>query len=171
MDTQLRDAAKKEAQRIIEDVLFSARRHFETARIWSLMHYWIGLPTAVLAAITGASAFKNNTALAGTLAIIVTALTALMTFLNPNKRSNEHHIAGNGYNALRNQTRIFCEIDLVESNQQIDINKRIKELAKERDVLNQNSPQTFKWAYKKAKESIESGEAAYAVDQCDPDKQ
>ena len=43
----------------------------------------------------------------------------------------------------------------------------LKELAKERDDLNQTSPQTFKWAYKRAKAAIEAGEA-YAVDQCDP---
>lgn len=170
MDDQLKDAARKEAKRIIEDTLFSAKRHFETARIWSLMHYWLGLPTAVLAAIAGASAFKDNTILAGSLAIIVTVLTALMTFLNPNKRANEHHIAGNKYNALRNQTRIFCEIDLATSDENIDISKMIKELAKERDALNQASPQTFKWAYKRAKTAIEAGEADYAVDQCDPDK-
>jgi SMODS and SLOG-associating 2TM effector domain family 4 len=170
MDIQLRDSVKKEAQRIIEDTLFSARRHFETARIWSMMHYWLGLPTAVLAAIAGASAFKDNSILAGSLAIIVTALTALMTFLNPNKRANEHHIAGNKYNALRNQTRIFCEIDLSTRDENTDISKKIKELAKERDNLNQASPQTFKWAYKRAKAGIEAGEADYAADQCEPDK-
>lgn len=171
MNDQLRDAVKKETQRIIEDTLFSAKRHFETARIWSLMHFGLGLPAAVLAAIASASAFKDNTVLAGILAIIVTALTALITFLNPNKRANAHHIAGNKYNALRNQTRIFCEIDLTADNQKIDISNRIKELAKERDDLNQDSPQTFKWAYKRAKAAIEEGEAAYAVDQCDLGKQ
>jgi hypothetical protein len=170
MDDQLREAAKKEARRIIEDTLFSAKRHFETAHIWSLMHYGLGLPTAVLAAIAGASAFKDNTILAGSLAIIVTALTALMTFLNPNKRANEHHMAGNKYNALRNQTRIFCEINLATSDENTDISKMIKDLAKERDNLNQASPQTFKWAYKRAKAGIEAGEADYAVDRCDPDK-
>ena len=168
MNDQLRDAVKKETQRIIEDTLFSAKRHFESARIWSLMHFGLGLPTAVLAAIASASAFKENTSLAGFLAIAVTALTALMTFLNPNKRANAHHMAGNKYNALRNQARIFCEIDLTAGDQQNDISKKIKELAKERDDLNQSSPQTFKWAYKRAKAAIEAGEADYAADQCEP---
>ena len=168
MNDQLRDAVKKETQRIIEDTLFSAKRHFESARIWSLMHFGLGLPTAVLAAIASASAFKENTSLAGFLAIAVTALTALMTFLNPNKRANAHHMAGNKYNALRNQARIFCEIDLTAGDQQDDISKKIKELAKERDDLNQSSPQTFKWAYKRAKAAIEAGEADYEADQCEP---
>ena len=168
MNDQLRDAVKKETQRIIEDTLFSAKRHFESARIWSLMHYGLVLPTAVLTAIASASAFKENTSLAGFLAIAVTALTALMTFLNPNKRADAHHMAVNKYNVLRNQARIFCEIDLMAGDQQIDISKKIKELAKERDDLNQSSPQTLKWAYKRAKAAIEADEADYAADQCEP---
>ena len=84
--------------------------------------------------------------------------------------SRNFPLAGNKYNALRNQTRIFCEIDLATGDKNTDISKMIKELAKKRDDLNQDSPQTFKWAYKRAKAAIEAGEADYAVDQCDPDK-
>jgi len=163
----IKDNILKEARRIEEDSLHSAKGQFVAANFWTNFHLWIGVPTAILAAITGASAlsqFENHNIIAGILAIIVTALTAVTTFLNPNEKANSHRNAGNKYNSLRNKARIFCEIDSCgeESNQ--EITKQLKELAKQRDELNQNSPQIPIWAYKKAKKGIEEGEAKYKVD-------
>ena len=91
----------KEARRIEEDSLYSAKGHFVAANFWTNFHLWIGVPTAILAAIAGASAlshFGNHHVLAGILAIIVTALTAVTTFLNPNEKASSHRNAGNKYN-------------------------------------------------------------------------
>jgi len=159
----------KEARRIEEDCLYSAKGHFVAANFWTNFHLWIGVPTAILAAIAGASAlsqFDNHNIVAGILAIIVTALTAVTTFLNPNEKVNSHLNAGNKYNSLRNKARIFCEIDSCGENNSIqELTKQLKELAKQRDELNQNSPQIPGWAFKRAKKGIEEGEANYKVDE------
>jgi hypothetical protein len=125
------------------------------------------LPTAVLAAIAGVSAlsqFDNHNIVAGVIAIIVAALTALTTFLDPNSKSNTHHSAGNLYNALRNKARIFYEIDSCVDCSDRDLIDQLKELTNQRDELNQNSPITPKWVFEKAKTSIEAGEAQYQID-------
>ncbi len=98
------------------------------------------------------------------MAIIVTAFTAVTTFLNPNEKANSHRNAGNKHNSLRNKARIFCDIDSCGEDSIQELTKQLKELAKQRDELNQNSPQIPRWAYKKAKKGIEEGEAEFKVD-------
>ncbi len=157
----------REARRIEEDCLYSAKGHFYTAQFWTNLRLWIGIPTAILAAISGASAlshFDNHNILAGILAIIVTSLTAVSTFLNPNEKAMLHHKSGNKYNSLRNKSRIFCEIDIDTITDDNDIVQQLKILNQEKDGLNLKSPQIPKWAYSKARRGIEEGEADYGVD-------
>ncbi len=157
----------KEAKRVEEDSMYSAKGHFVAANFWTNFHLWIGIPTAILAAIAGASAlsqFDNHNIIAGILAIIVTALTAVTTFLNPNEKANSHRNAGNKYNSLRNKARIFCEIDCCREDSDQEFAKQLKELAKQRNELNQNNPQIPRWAYKKARKGIEEGETKYKVE-------
>jgi hypothetical protein len=158
----------KEAKRIEEDSLYSAKGHFVTADFWTNFHLWIGVPTVILAAIAGASAlsqFDNHNIIAGILAIIVAALTAVTTFLNPNEKANSHRNAGNKYNSLRNKARIFHEVDCCGEDLDQELTIQLKELAKQRDELNQSSPQISRWAFKKARKGIEDGEADYNVDE------
>jgi len=157
----------KEAKRVKEDSLYSAKGQFVAANFWTNFHLWIGVPTAILAAVSGASAlseFDYHHIIAGFLAIIVTALIAVTTFLNPNEKATSHRNAGNKYNSLRNKARIFCEIDSYGKDSDQELTKQLKELAKQRDELNQNTPQIPRWAFKRARKGIEEGEADYKVD-------
>ena len=70
----------KEAKRIEEDSLYSSKGHFYAAQFWTNLHLWIGIPTSIMAAIAGASAlsqFDNHQIVAGILAILVAALSAV----------------------------------------------------------------------------------------------
>jgi len=166
VENMIKENLIKEARRVEEDSLYSAKGHFVAANFWTNFHLWIGVPTAILAAIAGASAlshFDDHNVLAGILAIIVTALTAVTTFLNPNEKAASHRNAGNKYNSLRNRARIFGEIDSCGEDSDQEITKQLKELAKQRDELNQDSPQIPRWAYKKARKGIEEGEADYRI--------
>jgi hypothetical protein len=149
----------EEAKRIENDTLYSAKGHYEAAEYWTRFHLTIGIPTAILSAIAGASAlaqFDNHNIIAGFLAIIVAALTAVATFLNPNEKSNAHQNVGNKYNALRNHVHVFCNIDSSVENSEQELIKQLKELARQRDELNQDSPPISSWAYKKAQKLIKS---------------
>lgn len=157
----------REAQRVEEDSLYSAKGHFVAARGWRSFHFIIGVPTAILAAVAGASALSqmsNGGIVAGVLAIIVTALTAVSTFLNPNEKAAAHLNAGNRYNSLRNRARIFREIEVSSGEPEGALLKRLNEMAAQRDELNQNSPPIPRWAFRGARSSIAKGEATYQVD-------
>ncbi len=156
----------KEAKRIEEDSLYSSKGHFYAAQLWTNLHLWIGIPATILAAIAGASAlsqFDNHQIIAGVLAILVAALSAVSTFVNPNEKATIHHSAGNRYNSLKNRARIFSEIDMdIESDE--SLLAKLRTLSAERDELNEKSPQIPKWAFRRVRQGIEDGEAQYKVD-------
>lgn len=160
----LREALALEAGRIEEDALYSSRGHFQAALIWGRIHLWVGLPIAVLAAIGGAVGLKSHPVPAAMIAAAVAALTAGATFLNPSGRSQSHHTSGVRFNSLRNQVRIFREVDLRTDISIGDLTEKLRIHAAKRDELNEASPQIPRWGFVRARKSIEAGEAAYAVD-------
>lgn len=164
MDSGLFDSLKAEARRIEEDALYSARGHFEAARGWSFVHYAIGVPTTTLAAIAGGSFIDGCVGVGAVLSLVVTALSAVSLFLNPSDKSTQHHSAGTRFNAVRNQARVFREIELLLPAEVPGMVDRVKTLGARRDELNEASPQIPRWAFVLARRGIKSGEASHAVD-------
>ena len=128
------------------------------------MHYWIGIPTALIAGASGVSAFQDEPILAGVLAIIVAALASVSTFLNPQERSENFRKAGAKYGSLRNRARIYREMTLLTDKTHDEKESLLLELTDERDELNESSPQIPTRAFKKARKRIEEGEATYRTD-------
>ena len=157
------DEVKNEAQRIAEDSINSAKSQFNAGARWLRVHYYLGLPAAVLAALASASAFNEYAQLAGAISIIVAALTAVVTFLDPNGKSVIHKASGDKYLKLRNSSRRFhnIEIDVLAES---EILAKIQELSQQRDELNETSPMIPNWAFKKAKKGIDDGESTYKID-------
>ena len=156
-----------ESKRTEESCLYTAKGNFVAAQFWTSFHLWIGIPTVILAAITGITAFSKfdeNNILAGILSIIVVVLTAVTTFLNPKEKANNYLVSGNNYDSLLTKTRIFWTIDCREENSEQVLTQKLKDLSEQRDKLNRESPQVPTWAYKKAKKGIEEGEADYRID-------
>lgn len=155
-----------EAKRIEEDSLYSSKGHFYAGQCWVNVNLYLGGATAIISAIAGASAlaqFDYHNIVAGGLSIIVAGLTAVIIFINPDEKAFIHRKAGNRYNALRNDTRIFYDIELSGVDDKIAI-EDLKKLNDRRSKLNSESHQIPKWAFKKARKGIEEGEAKYKVD-------
>ncbi len=153
----------KESQRIEESTRYSSKCHFAAAYIWSIFHFIIGIPIVVLAAVAGSSFVCNNNVLAG-FSVIIAVLSAVMTFLNPNEKSNSHLNAGNSYDALQNEVRIFRTVDCWQEGSEQILTERLKNYSTQKDKLNQGSPQIPWWAYQIAKRGIKTGEGSYEVD-------
>lgn len=165
MSNLMRERLSAEVSRIEEDALYSSKGHFEAAALWSDIHLWLGIPTALLAAAGGISALSEKALAAGIIGGAVAALTAVATFLNPSGKSNTHHLAGTRFSALKNQARIVREIDLLAVDAEVmGLVTLVKELATRRDELNEASPQPARWAFRRARKAIEAGEADYRVD-------
>ena len=154
----------KESQRIEESSLYSAKGHFAAAHTWTKFHLFIGVPIVVLAAIAGSSFISNNNVLAGVLSLVIAVLSAVMTFLNPNERSSSHLNAGNIYDVLQNEVRIFRTIDCWREESEQILTERLKNFSDQKGKLNQSSPQIPWWAYQIAKRGIKAGEGSFEVD-------
>lgn len=154
----------KESQRIEESTLYSSKGHFAAAHTWSNFHLIIGIPIVVLAAVAGSSFICNNNFSARVLSVIVAVLSAVMTFLNPNEKSSTHLNAGNSYDALQNEVRMFRTIDCWREDSEQILTERLKNYSNHKDRLNQVSPQIPWWAYQIANRGIKSGEGSYEVD-------
>ncbi len=157
----------KESKRIEESSLYSAKGHFAAAHTWANFHLIIGVPIVVLAAIAGSSFISNNNVIAGVLSLIIAVLSAVMTFLNPNERSSSHLNAGNSYDTLQNEVRIFRTIDCWREDSEQILTERLKHYSDQKGKLNQSSPQIPWWAYQIAKRGIKAGEGSYEVDKDD----
>lgn len=166
-DPVLIDALRDEAQRIEEDSIYSAKRHFNACEIWTLSHYVLGIPAALLAALVTTALIKNHNDLAQAFALASALLAALLTFLKPNDRASQHRAVGNQYLALRNDVRMFREIDLTEPIDDIKKSERLRSMAQRRTDLNASAPTTGDWAFKKARRGIEEGQASYLADRKD----
>ncbi|HWA24345.1 MAG TPA: SLATT domain-containing protein [Lacunisphaera sp.] len=161
----------KEAKRIEESALHSAKGHFRAATLWGQFHITIGLPMVVLAAVAGASAFAKldqDKSLAGILSIVVVVLSSVSTFLNPNKKSTDHLNAANKYDNLLNRVRIFRTIECWQETNDQALGEKLKRFSDDKAMLNQSSPQIPWLAYVMAKRGIKQGEADYEVDKPKP---
>lgn len=154
----------EECHRIEEDAEHSSKGHFNAGDRWGRYHLYIGMPAALIAAIAGAAAFKDCPELAGSLALLSTALTTVLTFLKPSERAEMHKTSGGYYLTLRNQTRIFREIELANGLEAMVAKARFLELAGTRDELNATSPGISRCDYEKAKKDIDEGRSQYQAD-------
>lgn len=160
----IRAKLEKEACRVEEDSLYSSKGHFEAAAWYGRVHLWLGLPAAILAGIATAFAFADLGIWAGVLSIVVTALTAVVTFVNPSQRQAMHHAAGVRAHALRSRLRFFREIELVGNAQDDELVDRLRAMCEEYQDIRSSSPQIPNWAYGRARKGIEEGQAAYEID-------
>lgn len=161
--TKTTDNIQKECLRIEEDTLHSGKSHYNAASLWSSVHYLIGVPATVFAAWAGINAFGNDPSLSGYLALIAAALTALQTFLGASDKASQHKSVAGGYLAIRNQTRIFREVEV----SLMDQGEAVKNLcghAQSRDELNNMAPSIPFLAFCMTKKGIDKGEADYKAD-------
>jgi hypothetical protein len=164
--TSAHDACIKELRRIEEDSLFSAKRHFEAARDWRKLNLVLGLPTVILSALAGVSAFSSftrHTIWAGVFAVLAAILAATNTFLNPAERVSTHQNFGNDYNSLRNRSRVSRTTEALTLRDS-DVQKHVATYSSERDSLNKKAPQVHRQAFERARRGIEEGEGDYEVD-------
>ena len=155
---------RREAERLEEDVLYAEKQHFSMATIWRRIHFWLGVPSALCAALAGVSALNSLPGVAATLAIISAVLTALLTFLDPEKIGSAHHSAGVAYSALRGKLRRLRLIRAAEGAPTNGLKEEIEELAAEKSTIMKSSPHIGGLAYRLAKASIMRGEHEHAVD-------
>jgi len=165
----IRERIEKEARRIEEDTLYTFKQLYEAAASERCRYFWVGSAAAVLSVLAGTSVVAKYPSwwqvAAPLISLAVAALTAWLTFVKPAERAQEYKDAACDYQQLRDDTRVFREIELLRSDLEEEaLVKQIKALSARRAQLRKDSPQPPKWAYGRVKRAIEQGEAEYEVD-------
>ena len=166
-DQSLLAALRREAERIEEDATYSSKSHFNAEDTWVRRHYWLGIPATALAAIAGAALSKSQPEWASALTLLASLLTGLMTFLKPNERAAVHRAAAGQFLTLKNDARLFREVELLQTAQAAELPEKLKALSSTRNELNQKSPSIPRGAFVAARKGIEEGEATHKVDKKD----
>jgi len=169
-----RDEIIREAKRLEETTLHSAKGHYCAARRWNGRNLWLGLPMVVISSIAGAAAFTHAAKeyfwlgiVAGAASITVAVLSAINTFLNPNEKEAAHLTAAHAFDKLNNEARVFWSIECWYGTEET-LTAKLKDLIARKDQLNSDSPQIPRWAYLEAKKGIKEGEASFHVDEIPP---
>lgn len=157
-------ALHREAERIEEDAMYSCKGHFNAEDTWVHRHYWLGIPSTILAAVAGAMLVRCQPELASVCALAASLLTGLMTFLKPNERAALHRAAAGQFLALRNDARLFREVELLQAERLNELPECLKALSATRNELNQKSPSIPRSAFVAARKGIEEGEATHKID-------
>jgi hypothetical protein len=75
-----------------------------------------------------------------------------------------HRTAAGQFLALRNDARLFREVELLQSDRLNELTKRLKVFSATRNELNLKSPSIPRRAFVAARKGIEEGEATHKVD-------
>jgi DNA-binding transcriptional regulator PaaX len=166
--THARDEIIREAKRLEEATLYSAKAHHAAARGWSGWHMYLGLPLVIISGIATLSQAGKDNFWVGIVAIVasvcVTILSAITTFLNPNEKASAHLTAAHAYDKLNNEARMFWSIEAWQQTEEA-LTSRLRELVDRKDKLNSDSPQIPQRAYEKGKKQILAGQARFEVDE------
>lgn len=155
MEKEMLENIKKEAERIKEDSIYSAKGHFESAKCWRYWNYVLMTVSITSLCMSLLLTFIDNCkVMVMAIGFISGLSTIILIFLNPQEKYISHYNSGNRFLALRNKAGIFLEIEL----NSMDIKrqkKRIKRLNFKRDLLNESSLPIMEIAYRNAKKQIE----------------
>lgn len=164
-----------EAKRISEDTIYCYAGHSQAARRWDEINLWLGIPTTVIAAVTGVTSLSSNSnspailglsvsVLVGALAFFVAALSGLSTFLDPKNQASKHYLTAVAYLALHNDVRIFYQIDCLSGRPASELAEQVKKLSARLNDLDNQPLIIPRWAQLAGDKMIKSGAYDYKVD-------
>lgn len=168
--TPLRFELRDEAERLHEDSLYSEKNNFEAGQWWSQFNDKAGAPGEILTTILAGGAGINvlldgQPLLTAGLAIASAVISALRTFFKPAEKAEAYTLKGSRYNAIRNEARIFRNVDVASGLSDDELRQKLDDLRKRYNDLNQMEPLVMpRRHFEAARRNIEAGEPAYAID-------
>jgi hypothetical protein len=146
---ELEESCEKGA---IRDTLIAARWHR-----WNL---WLGMSSAIVAAIAAFAAGKagifNDIPLPyredipPLLALVSAVLTSILTFLAPSERACSYHTFSNKLRALRDKARCLIEIDCSQGRKDHALYDKFERLVREKSEIDASHPIVPNWVYDQA---------------------
>ncbi|MGA8723718.1 MAG: SLATT domain-containing protein, partial [Acidimicrobiales bacterium] len=155
----------EEVSRLHEDVLWSAQGQFEQMKFWRAMNVLLGVPAAVLAALSGGTglAATKLTATPAVLALVAAGFAAALTTLNPSRRVSLAQAAANAYLDLQTDARQLLVIDLKGLSEN-SARESLGKLTSRRSEVNRTADPPGVYAYWRASSNIKRDRQTHQVD-------
>jgi hypothetical protein len=153
-----------ELSRLDEDCCHTSKSHFNAAARWSKYHYGIGVPATAFAVAASAAIFKDYVAVAATFSTIAAILTALLTFLKPHERAEQHRKAGSALLSTMKEARFFREAKLNRLPEEQAI-EAVEAFVRRQNDANEAAPMFNNVDRLKARAGIEAGESKHKIDE------
>ena len=109
-----RDEIRREAERVEESATYASECQFEFAKHWGFWEQWLGITSAVLAAVAGVTGLSTilSRTWAGWIALLAAAVGAVAASIGPRHGKAKASAAANAYRALQQDSRIFLHVVL-----------------------------------------------------------
>lgn len=155
----------QELDRLHESVLWSGQGQFEQMKLWRSLNLVLGVPAAVLAAVSGGTGLASThlTKTPAILALIAAAFGAALTTLNPSRRVAQSQASANAYLELQTSLRQLLTIKLVDMSKQEAMDE-LGNLSDRRDEVNRTADPPSRYAYWMGKRNITRGGQTYDAD-------
>jgi hypothetical protein len=156
--TAWREAAGEELRQMIDDMLHTEKTHMAAAERLQGLNQWMGLAATVPA--TGAAATivaAASKVAAGLLALGAAIVSGVLTFMKPERTTEQHLAAGRQLGALRVHARQVLNLDLLPTMSSSALRKTIDDIAKKKAAIDDGAPGTRKKDYGVAREKITKG--------------
>lgn len=156
-DNDWRELATEELLQLIDELLHTEKTHLAAAERLQRGHRAWGAITTALSALTGATIMTNISAVAASVfALSAAVISAVLTFIMPQRMAEQHLSAGRQLSAVRVRARHTVNLDMprlpVES-----IRDMVGQLAAEKANIDSASPGTNERDYQVARRKIGKG--------------
>lgn len=156
----------REVDRIHESAMWSAQGQFEQTKLWRGLNLLLGVPAAVLAAISGATGLAADTATStpAVLALISAGFGAGLTTLNPSRRVTQSQASANAYLEVQTAARQLLSVRIVKFtfDEAVEL---LESLTERRDGISATADPPSTYAYWRARRNIaRAGGQTYDID-------
>lgn len=158
----------RELLRIEENARYSQQNQFEQSKIWRGTNLSLGIPAAILAAISGTAMLVTDEwrVLAGIVSLFSAALATTSATLSAERRSDRAATAANAYRDIQTEARQLLFIDLVHLSYD-DARDKLRNLSDRYGEISRGAEPVLSRAYKRAKANLERGGQTHAADSGD----
>jgi hypothetical protein len=173
MNQPIHDLVREQARKLEEDCEKGALRDTLLAARWHHVNLWLGISSAVAAALAAFFVGKGNfitdqlkdhlgeqqKAVIEVILPMITAFSALaaailtstLTFLAPSEKAGAYHHFSNKLRALRDRARSFIEIDCtMTTSRGTNLPQKFEQLLREKREIESSHPIVPYWVYAKS---------------------
>lgn len=154
-----RDECLAELDRLREDVFWTEKTHFAAASHMLGAHYTLGVIATIASAAAATTIATSAPVAAGIAAVVATIASALITFLKPESRAQQHQGTGRRLGVLRVQIRQSTLLDLAADHPEDFTKWRLlaADFAAQKADIDSSAPGLGSWALRTAHKKIEAG--------------